>query len=417
MPAVRFFAPDTDAYVDSVKRHAAEFTAQTGIDLEMRIIGSDEYFSNEIDSYLDGPEAADVYMSGPVLLWEHVAAGFAEPLDPFLLKASDEFAPGDFFPSLLSCNRWSGRFGGRLGEGSLWEIPVNCETYNMAYFRDALERQRVDPPKTWAEYFQSAARLCSRSGGSLRGFAQRGVQVWHTMYTGYATQFWAYGARDFDDAGRCAIASPAGVAATAAFLQALHEAGPADWPNQRWYELAMDFCAGRYGLIVDSDHYVAFYEMGEKSAVKGRVGYTLPPVGPSGLRASNMWTWSLVMNGRSRRKAEAWRFIEWAAGRPFLLRSAFEGNMNPTRRSTWDDPSFRTAAGQWGNFYGVTRELIERVASVLVTPFAGYLQVGDRWVKALRGAFSGDQDVTEALQAAAADINSMVADAGRGARP
>jgi hypothetical protein len=27
---VRFFAPDTDAYVDSVKRHAGEFTESTG---------------------------------------------------------------------------------------------------------------------------------------------------------------------------------------------------------------------------------------------------------------------------------------------------------------------------------------------------------------------------------------------------
>ena len=227
-------------------------------------------------------------------------------------------------------------------------------------------------------------------------------------YTGYATQFWAFGARGFDDSGRCVIASPEGVAATAAFLQALHDSGPADWPRQRWYELAMDFCAGRYGLIVDSDHYVAFYEMGERSAVKGRVGYALPPAGPSGRRASNMWTWLLVMNARSGNKPAAWRFMEWAAGRRFLLRSAFEGNMNPTRRSTWEDPEFRETAGKWGEFYAVTRELIERVGAVLITPFAGYRRVGDRWVKALRAAYAGDQGASEALEDAASDIDSMV---------
>jgi multiple sugar transport system substrate-binding protein len=63
------------------------------------------------------------------------------------------------------------------------------------------------------------------------------------------------------------------------------------------------------------------------------VAYAETPVGPDGRRVSNMWTWSLVMNARSTDKTDAWRFIEWAGRREFLLRSAFEGNMNPTRRS------------------------------------------------------------------------------------
>jgi multiple sugar transport system substrate-binding protein len=171
----------------------------------------------------------------------------------------------------------------------------------------------------------------------------------------------------------------------------------------------MDFAAGRYGLIVDSDHYVAFYEMGETSAVKGKVGYALPPLGASGRRESNMWTWSLVMNGRSRNKKNAWRFIEWAAGKEFLLRSAFEGNMNPTRRSTWDDPGFRAEAARWGSFASVARRLIESEARVLVTPVAGYREVGERWVRALRASFAGEQGVAESLESAAADIDAMIA--------
>ena len=71
-----------------------------------------------------------------------------------------------------------------------------------------------------------------------------------------------------------------------------------------------------------------------------------------------MWTWSLVMNARSTNKASAWRFIEWAAGKAFLLRSAFEGNMNPTRRSTWDDPRYVETARNWGDFYSVARQLV-----------------------------------------------------------
>ena len=409
MAKVRFFAPDTDAFVDSVVRHADEFRTESGIDLEIKIISTDEYFSNNIHQYLGGSDAADVYTSGPVLLWQHIGAGFVEPLDSYMAQASTEFDADDFFPSLISSNRWTGRFGDRLGTGSLWELPVNCEAYNLAYVPATLEKYGVSVPTTWAEYFAAAQQLQSASNGAVRGFAQRGIQVWHTMYTGYATQFWAYGAQDFDDAGKCAIASPAGIAATEDFITGLRRSGPPAWLDQHWYELAMDFCADQYGLIVDSDHYVAFYENREKSQIAGRMGYALPPIGPGGKRASNMWTWSLVMNAKSQNKAAAWKFMEWAAGKKFLLRSAFEGNMNPTRRSTWDDPQFQAMAAAWGDFYPVARRLIEQEAKVLVTPNPHYLRLADRWVAAIRSAYAGEQGVADALRAAAADIDAMVA--------
>jgi multiple sugar transport system substrate-binding protein len=121
-----------------------------------------------------------------------------------------------------------------------------------------------------------------------------------------------------------------------------------------------------------------------------------------------MWSWSLVMNARSKNKKNAWRFIEWAAGKEFLLRAAFEGSMNPTRRSTWDDPRFRETAAKWGDYYGVARQLLERDARVLVTPAPRYLKVADRWVQALRSAFAGNEGVAEALESAAGDIDAIV---------
>ena len=404
---VRFLGPDTDAYVASVDRHASEFVERTGIELDVRIVPSDLYFSNRIEHLLDGDDAADVFMSGPVLLWEHLASGFVQPLDELLDGASDTYEAADFIESLLHCNRWSGRFGDPLGAGPLLEIPVNCESYNLAYVPEVLDRAGVDVPGTWEQYFATARRVVERTNGEVRGFAQRGTGAWHTMYTGFATQLWSYGGCDFED-GRCAIASPASVRATEDLLAALHDAGPTDWPEQRWYELAMDFGQGRYGLIVDSDHYVAYFEDPAVSPLAGRISYALPPVGPTGERRPNLWTWSVVMNTRARDVDSAWRFMEWATGTPFLLRSAFEGNMNPTRRSIWDDERFQAHTSPWGAFHDVARTLIERDASVLVTPAANYIGIAARWVEALLIAYVGRADVAEALTAAAADIDALL---------
>ena len=282
------------------------------LSLEIAIIPSDEYFSNDIQGYLTADDPPDVFMSGPVLLWEHIGADLVEPLDAFVAQSTTDFDLDDFFAPLIASNRWTGKFGDPLGAGHLWELPVNCEAYNLTFLPEVLERYGVDQPSTWAEYFKAAAKVKEASAGKINGFAQRGMGVWHTMYTGYASQFWAYGATDFDSAGKCAISSPEGIAATTAFVEALRESGPPDLLNQRWYELAMDFCAGKYGFIVDSDHYIAFYQDVDTSAIRGKAAYALPLAGPTGRRESNLWTWSLVMNSKSGHKNNAWRFIEGA---------------------------------------------------------------------------------------------------------
>src|SRR5262245_54299033 len=196
MGQVRFLGPDTDAFVSSVERHRDEFETSTGLSLDVQIIPSDLYFSNRIETLLDGEDPADVYMSGPVLVWEHVKSGFVQPLDEFISRSSDEWAFDDFVSRLISSNRWSGEFGEPLGNGPLLEIPVNCESYNLAYVPAVLETAGLEVPATWERYFAAARAVVDKTGGSVRGFAQRGTGAWHTMYTGFATQFWSYGGTD-----------------------------------------------------------------------------------------------------------------------------------------------------------------------------------------------------------------------------
>lgn len=406
MGTIRFLGCDQDAYCASVERHVGEFEEATGHTVHVQLIDNDEYFSNKLGKYLGGDEPADVYVSGPVLLWEHVGAGYVEPLDPFLDRASTSFQLDDFIPSLLRCNRWSGAFGEPLGAGPLLEIPVNCESYNLAYVPSILEEAGVSVLSTWQEYFDAARQVVARTGA--RGFGQRGVNEWHTIYTGFASQLWSYGGRDFDEHGACAVASPEALRATSDFLAALHDAGPVDLLNQRWYELAIDFAHGDYAMIVDSDHYVAFFEDPKISSIHGNVGYALPPVGPSGERRSNMWTWSAVMNAHSRDKDSAWEFMEWATGRAFLQRSAFEGNMNPTRNSIWDSAAFQEFSHGWGDFAGVSRDLCTNVADVLVTPATNYISLARRWTGAMREAYQGTRSVEECLCDAAHDMQRLV---------
>ena len=144
------------------------------------------------------------------------------------------------------------------------------------------------------------------------------------------------------------------------------------------------------------------------SRLAGKIAYARPPAGPAGEIVPNLWTWSLVMNARSRCQAEAWRFIEWASSSEFLLRSVFEGNMNPTRASVWDDPRVAEHVAGWGDFAAVSRELVESRARVVVTPAPNYIAIAERWVAALRSAYAGSEGTAEALERAAADIDELM---------
>ncbi|MFK4548018.1 multiple sugar transport system substrate-binding protein [Streptomyces tendae] len=407
---VRFIGPDNDAYVASVTKHIAEYEAHTGESVALEIIPETEYVTNSLDALrgrLRGESAPDVFVSGPVSMWKLAGEGIVEPLDAYLDKSSDDYRPDDFLPSLLAINRWSGRRGDALGTGPLLEIPVNWETYNLAYLPDVLEKAGLsEPPSTWGEYFAAATQIAERVPG-VRGFAQRGSDTWHTMYTGYATQVWSYGATDFDSAGRSALADPTMLAATRDFLTAAHVAGPNRFPDGHWLDVARDFAAGRYGMIVDSDHYVAFFE-GPESAVRGRVAYTRPPLGPGGEREANMWTWSLVMNSASQDKDAAWRFIEWASSPAFLARAAQEGNMNPTRQSTWDDETYRAAAAKWNGYGDNSLEILRTTARVLPTPMPEYLDVASMWSAAIVEAYKQPDELERVFGETASRIDQLL---------
>ncbi len=405
MAEVRFLGCDNDVFCSHVQARAAEFEQASGHKLTVQLLDNDFYYANKLTDYLGGESPADVYMSGPVLVWEQLGLGFVRPLDEFAGRAS--FDLSDFFDRLIAGNRWSGHFGDGLGHGPLLAIPVNWESYNLAYLPETLAQAGVDVPRTWPEFFAAAKAIPAHVPG-VRGFGQRGAEAWHTVYTGFATQLWSCGGRDFDPDGSCAIASDVAVEAARALSDAIRLAGPTDWTSQGWYELAMDFAHGKYGLLVDSDHYVAYFENPGLSDVAGKVRYALPPAGPGGSRRPNMWMWSIVMNARSAAPDAVWELMEWATSSQFLTRAALQGNMNPTRHSTWADPEFAARASQWHEFPEVAMELVSNLGHVLVTPAVNYIEVARRWTRALRDAYRGDESLDQCLAAAASDIDRLV---------
>jgi len=258
MAAIRFLGCDQDAFCASVARHVSEFEEASGHRVDVQLIANDEYFANKLAPYLGGESPADVYMSGPVLMWEQLGQDMSSHWTRFSNEPAPNTTPTTSLPH--SCVQSLERELWRaLGEGPLLELPVNCESYNLAYLPAVLERVGAEVPSTWDDYFAVARQIAERAA-LVAGSAsvERTCGTPSTRDSQASLVLWR---GRFRRDRRVRDRLSGGIRATGDILAALRDAGPADWSNQRWYELAIDFAHGHYGLIVDSDHYVAYFEI------------------------------------------------------------------------------------------------------------------------------------------------------------
>jgi multiple sugar transport system substrate-binding protein len=400
-------------FTESILRFIPEYERMAGIKVSTLLLSEEEYFEKLITELSSRSSYYDLFMVGFPHLWQYASAGWLVPLDPYIgnpdLTPAD-WDPDDFFPELIACSRWNLKQGAGMGEGPLWALPVNEEAYVIFYRKDLFERFKIKPPATYEEVYQ-AAKLLTRSvdGQQIYGFGHRGVQSWSTIHPGYMTAFASWGARDFDESMHCVIDSPQGIQITDLFIRTLREGGPPGWPGYTWYEGKEGFLSGRFAMWFDANHQAAAFENPVKSKVAGKVGYLLPPPGPDGQIRSSTWVWSVAMNAASRQKEEAWRFLAWATSRDILQRTVPYENINPTRRSVWEDPA-TVAATDWdqGEYRRTARLLLTDYARIRWTPSTYVTQAGDRWAAALQEIYEGKRTAEQALKAAAADINTMV---------
>ncbi|MEN6560792.1 MAG: sugar ABC transporter substrate-binding protein [Acidobacteriota bacterium] len=409
---VLYISLNKHPFTESLLPELAAFERLTGIKVDYGILGEEEYFEKLIVSLSTKSKTLDVFMTGPQLNWGYVDSGWVEPLNTFLDDPAcvpDDYAVDDFYPSLLAANRWNRKFGkANLGQGSLWAIPIQVETYILAYRKDWAEKAGARPPRTYDE-FPGFARKLGQAGGAY-GIISRGLGTWPTINTGFLTGYASYGCVDFDESGKCRINAPRAVEFSRLWIKAIKESGPPDWPNTTWYDGKQKFCAGTFGMYPDCDFFAASYENPAGSSVVGKVGYAPPPAGPDGIVKSNLWSWGLAVNAASPRKLASWLFMLWATSREQLLSTALHGNMNPTRRSVWEHPEVRRITDRWAGYREVVDENITENAAIQWTPQRAFIATGDRWALALQEIWGG-KDAQKALDEAASDIDRLVADA------
>ncbi|MBS0639201.1 MAG: extracellular solute-binding protein [Acetobacteraceae bacterium] len=405
-------------FTESLLPLIPEFRKLTGINVEYLILPEAEYFTKLVADLSQQRGEFSVIMTGPMRNWQYVPPDWILPLDDFLnnAKLTDKawYKQDDFYPALLSANRWDGTIGGGVGKGPLYSIPVLEESYILAYRKDLFDQYNIKVPTNLAELAAAAREIKAKAG--IPGIVARGTPSVASMGTGFISGLKSYTDgqwSEFDDKLNARFHDPRSVQYTDAWINMIRESGPPNWANIQWYDAMEMFTAGQAGMIIDADFFAASYEDPKKSKVAGKVGYALAPAGPGGKTYAGLWTWALGINKATKNKDAAWLFIEWATAPRTLLNATLNyRNYNPSRASVTDDAKVKETMGAWGDgSYLRTVQKNLETAKVAWTPQPERARMGDIWARALHEIYFQRMSAADALKKASAEVDKVLKEA------
>lgn len=401
-------------FVNSVKPLLAEFTELTGIDVTFEELAEQPASEKLLADLSSRTGTYDVFMTSPLNNWQYATAGWIEPLDAYLadpMLTGDVYDVADFAPGIWDAGKWNLEVMSGIGEGSLWAVPINFESYLLAYRPSILEANGIAVPTTYEELLAVAPLLNDPDAG-VYGVVTRFDTFWDLPYLTFGTMLASYGGTMIDENGDLQVCSPESIAATEDFIALIASAAPPGAGAFTWYESLQGFASGQYALSVnEADLFAPVYENPDESVISDDVGYAPTPLGPTGERAAGAWIWQMSMNAGSTQKDAAWLFLQWLTSKETMVKTHLGGNMNPVRASAWADPDVAAMVQAWGAYPGQYIETVQtmsQVAGINFPPHPELTRMLDRWAAAIQTSFFEGGNVEANLCAAQDDIARML---------
>jgi len=378
--AITYWHTMSDAETAQLENVIAAFeAANPGITVEASRYAYDD-FKPALLTSLAGGEAPDTARMD--IAW------VSEFADQDALKRLDGVMPGfediiaGTFPGPLSTNYW---------EGAYYGLPQNTNTQVLLWNGDAFDAAGISVPTTMADFADAACTLTQ--GEEQYGYALGGTYFWAP-----APVFYAMGGAVVDDAITTATGYVNGEGSVAAFtlLKELFDEGCIS-PNVLGGGIgtADGHATGLYSMIIDGPWMVDIYKGNYPDF---EVNFAPIPTGPDGTTSSVVGGEDVVIFDGTENADAA---MKWAA---FLLseesqKMMAEVGVIPTLSSLVGDASMP-------DYFDVFLRQLETAQARVPHPKWGDMDgaINNAFQRMLRG----DQTVQEALDQAAAEINSLL---------
>lgn len=386
-------------YVDAMKEFklVEQFEKLTGIDVTVDIYPEDAYWTKLAVVLSAGNITPDVFMVGSKDLGQYAAAGWMEPLQPYLnnpkLTDKNWYDLDDIIPSTIVGGSYNGKFYG---------MPITTEAEILFYRKDAFEKNGIAVPKTFDELYDTALKLKSPN---MSGYITRGARGLHIFWE-WAGFLLSYGGEFFDKDGKAAFNSQEGIKATEMYVKLLRDAGPKGVANYTWMEGVADFQQGKSAMYVEASGVMPNFENPEKSKIAGKVGYAVLPCVPGRPVRPNYWYWMLGMNSNSKNKNAAYLFLQFLTSKSASHQVAMYG-ASSARASVWNDKDFqKNYNADWAKATVRSLELVK--ADAVPYHLKEFPEIVDVISIALSEALAGSKTAQKALDEAVRGVDKIL---------
>lgn len=300
----------TMPYTRALAELEEDFEAQTGMTVDIRVVGQGIYENRIILSFLGKTGDLDVVHAPLVQLPRWVKAGWMRPF------AEDEMATlgkADFFPGPLSVLSL---------HGQSWAVPFFAETGILAYRKDILrEKGFKSAPETWEDMLTTAAAINSSdtSAIALRGASGQGENmfIFPMIMRAYGGAFF----EDYPDDLTVSIDSPEVEKALDIYAELIGSYSPRGGGNFKFPEVTASMQAGKSAMIIDATGVVAQVVDPDLSPFADKIGLAPVPSGPAG-RSPAIAVHGFGIPSDANSPEASLAFIRWATSEDVLTKIA-----------------------------------------------------------------------------------------------
>lgn len=407
-------------YTDAMLKNLDNFKEMTGLNVTYDIFPEDVYFDKVTSALATKSNQYDVIMTGAYQTWKYGPARQIVDLNEYLKNpamTSAAYDWNDMYEGLRVSTAWDGKAGSKLGgPGSKqWAIPWGFELNSVSYNKRIYDAAKLTPPTDLQDLIVKSTQL-SESNSGIYGLGARGSRSWATIHAGFLSGYTNFGCKDFDTSGGKlvpAMNSPESKKFHKLWVELLQKAGPKNWTNYTWYEVANDLGQGKSAAIYDAD-IIGFFQNGGDNKEKGNLGFHPFKANPDAKAPTpNVWIWSLAMSQFSGQKEAAWYFMQWCTGVQNGVYGCTKGDLvDPTRKSLWANTEFQGRLEK--DFPGYLKSYQENItnARIYFTPQQLFPEMTTDWAAALQQMYSKQVTIDEGLDKLAESLTRKLKDVG-----
>jgi sorbitol/mannitol transport system substrate-binding protein len=277
---------------------------------------------------------------------------------------------------------------------------------------------------TWGQIQTFAAKL-NKPSGNQYGICLRALPGWGEFGAPLTTVINTFGGQWFNTKWEPQLTSPATTNAVNFYVNLVKKYGEPGATSSGFTECETAMAQGKTAMWVDATVAAGQLTDPTKSQVAKDIGFAYAPTKVTPLGSHWLWAWSLAIEGSSKNKDAAFKFLTWATSKDYIKLVAGKNGWAAvppgTRISTYQNPNYKKAAGAFESIVLNSMLTADPTHSTLPkSPYVGvqfvgipeFQNIGTLVTQNLAGAIAGNTSVSSALALSQQQVTRIMKQSG-----